>query len=179
VYQEGDMRSASSVCAAASVATASYLAASLGLDAARVLAMPLYGLEELQRSEPILAIRRLLALDPGMTMWMAACLGAAELAVMAVLIAYLVERLGGRVALPAAHQTLRAGLVLAASAAFATILGAAFIGNIGVIAAGVVQLAVVGMAALFARAELPAAPQAEAPRVGRWEDPRLAGWFAA
>ena len=115
-----------------------------------------------------------------MIVWMAACLGAAELAVMALLIAYLVERLAGRVALPAADQTLRAGLVLAALAAFAAILGAAFMGNGGVIAAGIIQLAVVILAARFGHAELPATPQAEVPnRAGRWEDPRLAGWFAA
>jgi hypothetical protein len=174
------MRSASSACAAASVATASYLAASLGLDAARVLAMPLYGLEEARRSEPIFALRRLLAFDPGMTVWMAACLGAAELAVMALLIAYLVEWLGGRVALPAAHQTLRAGLALAALTAFAAVLGAGFMGDVGKVAAGIVQLAIIGLAALFGHAELPPAPQAAAPsRAARWEDPRLAGWFAA
>src|SRR5215831_10293523 len=109
------MRLAISACAAASVAMASYLAASLGLDAAHVLAMPLYGLEERRRAEPLFALRRLLALDPGALVWMAACLGAAELAVMANLVAYLVERLSGRIALVGAHQTLRAGLVLAAA----------------------------------------------------------------
>jgi hypothetical protein len=174
------MRSAISACAAASVAMASYLAASLGLDAARVLATPLNGLEELRRAEPLFAIRRLLALDPAALVWMAACLGAAELAVMAILVAYLVERLSGRIALAGAHQTLRAGLVLAAVVALAAAAGAAVVGDSAAMAAATVQIVVIGAAVLCRQDESAAEPAAESPRrATRWRDTRLEGWFAA
>jgi len=174
------MRSAISACTAASVAMASYLVVSLSLDAARVLAMPLYGLEELRRAEPLFAIRRLLALDPGATVWMAACLAAADLVVMAILVAYLVERLSGRIAPADADQTLRAGLVLAAVITLAATAGAALVGDSTAMAAATLQLAVIGAAVLCRQAETAAKPVAEKPRPAtRWQDASHEGWFAA
>jgi hypothetical protein len=87
------MQSTRHAYAAASVATASYLAATLGLDAIRVLSSPLFGPEALARAEPILAFGRTVGVDAGALMTVAACIGVFELATAAVLLAYLIERL--------------------------------------------------------------------------------------
>jgi hypothetical protein len=171
------MQSTRHAYAAASVAIASYLAATLGLDAARVLSSPLHGLEALARAEPTLAIGRVVGLDAGALTTIAAGIGAFELATAAVLLAYLIERLAHDELDRATQQTLEAGLALVVIHALGA-LGA------GSIRFAVMQLALAGIAGLLAvieRRAVSGVPDlARPPRLPppAWHDPSAEGWFA-
>jgi hypothetical protein len=175
------MYSMRSAYATASVAIASFLAATLGLDAVRVLGSPFYGIEELRRSEPLFAIGRLLGLDARGLIAVAAGVGAFELATAAVLLVYVIERLAGDGLDRATRQTLDAALILvtihtAGALAFSLPRLAA-----GPIRLSVINLALVGIAALLATIERGGTDAGEAPRrpVTGWHDPSADGWFAA
>jgi hypothetical protein len=154
------MQSTRHAYAAASVATASYLAATLGLDAARVLSSPLHGLDALARAEPILSIGRVVGFDAGALTTIAVCLGAFELATAGVLLAYLIERLAHDELDQATLQTLEAGLTLVVIHA----LGALAAGSIRF---AVMQLALAGIAGLLVvierRAAVPGVPDLARP----------------
>jgi hypothetical protein len=180
------MHSMRSAYAVVSVAIAGYFSTSLGFDAARILASPLYGLEQLKRSEPIFAVGRLIGLEPGGFFGFAACLGAFELATTAVLVVYLLERLAGDEWLKAAHQTLEAALILVAILS-ATALGAALPRlDGGSIRVSAIHLALVGIAILLAVMERrdandqagATAAKAPAETAPGWHDPSAEGWFA-
>ena len=145
------------------------------------------GLEELRRSEPIFAIGRTFALGFDGLVALAACLGGFELAVMAILIAYLIERLDADVAMRAS-QTLEAALILIVAASAIAILSTLINGDAVALARHGVHLALAGIAARLIGAERRAAPGTEPgsgaadgkpARAVRWGDPVLDGWFRA
>lgn len=180
------MYSMRSAYAVVSVAIAGYFATSWGLDALRIVSSPLYGLEQIKRSESIFAVARLTGFDPTASIAVAASLGAFDLATAAILVVYLLERLAGEQWLNAAHQTLEAALILVAAQSVTALVAGLPRLDGGSIRLSAIHLALVGIAVLLAvierRAaanEAAAADAAEAPArsAPSWHDPSADGWF--
>jgi hypothetical protein len=178
---EVQMPTTGNLLPAASVATAGYFAVLCGLDGTRTLMAPLYGFELLRRSEPILAIARAIGLGPDGQIGLAASLGAFELAIMGVSVAYLIERLGTHAVTRTSHAALEAALILIAGAAATAAALAAIAGDLDAARLHGAHLALAGLAALLALAERRDAIAGErlAVRAIRWDDEADQGWFSA
>ncbi len=183
------MRSIPDVCATINAAIASYFAAALSLDAARLLTLPLSGAEGLG-SGLIFGVGRLVGpAAPGLA-WLA-CVVAFELVAAGVVVVYLLNRLSGSAPSKATTAILRAALFLVAMLSIAAAVPALMAGHPGPIRLIAMHLALAGGAIVLdlverrttmggTAANLPGGARPAAPRAAaRWHDPSVDGWFSA
>ncbi|MGE3149931.1 MAG: hypothetical protein AB7K04_12780 [Pseudorhodoplanes sp.] len=130
-----------------------YFALLWGVDAARILTSPIFGLDNATFARGVYDFARLFHLGPTGILISAATCGAAELAIASILVCHIVERVSGLWGGKADHETLEAALLMVVIATIAAALPAILEGSIGALRHHTLLLALAGVVAVLSVVE--------------------------
>jgi hypothetical protein len=143
---------------AAIIAIACYFTLLWGLQGARILTSPIYGLDDFSRTQVVYSIGRFFALSPDGLVRVAAFMGAFQLAVAGVFALHILDRLRSLAGPPVEHGILEAALLLVIAVTLGSAVPALIEGDSSLLRLNTLHMLLASAAALLHELEQRGAP---------------------
>jgi hypothetical protein len=171
---------AQSAIVALILAIAFYFALFWGFDALRILTSPMYGLDDVWRSQVVFGVGRYLGLGPDGLIRLAAGFGALKFVVAGACVVHILDRARAMIAGTADPGILEAGMMLVVAMTVVSVAPALWTQNADLVREHLVQLLLAGLAAallIIERTRTPE-PAAQTSEIEPAELPVNRVWFA-
>jgi hypothetical protein len=160
------------------LAVSFYFAMFWGFDALRILTSPMYGLDDVWRSQVVFGVGRYMGLGPLGLIKLAAMLGALKLVVAGVCAVHILDRGRAMVAGTANPGVLEAGMMLVVLITLVSVAPALWSENADLVREHLIQLLLAGLAAALLIIERSRLPLADSDEIASPADLPERAWFA-